>query len=135
MAEARVSLQDDPEINRQLRKVVRRSRRVIWAIITVMGVLLMVVSVTAAVLVQRSVTERTRVSHQVATQAAGLCTLLYDTAISVPPYKVLAVSKATVKFRIDVRTAVANLGCPERLPPPPPQLVQAAAHYHLKIPY
>ena len=126
---------DDPQINKELRKVVRRSRRVIWAILVIMGLILMTVSVTSAVLVQRSVTERTRISHQVAQQAAGLCTLLYDTAISVPPYKVLAVSKATVKFRIDIRTAVANLGCPQRLPPPPPQLVQAAAHYGLKIPY
>lgn len=132
---AQPTVADNEQINKDLRKIVRRSRRTIWVIIGSLAVMVMIVSVTAAVLVSRQFSERQRIAAQVEQQAAGLCTLLYDTAISIPPYKVLIISKSSVKFRIDIRTAVANLGCPQRLPPPPPQLVHAAAHYGLKIPY
>lgn len=126
---------DEEQINRDIADGLRRSRRVIWALLGLMGAILLVVSVTAAALAARQVGEHARIVNAINRQAEGLCLFFYHTAVNVPPYDILAQSSASVQFRIDARQAVAQLGCPQHLPQPARQLVAAAARYHLPIPY
>jgi hypothetical protein len=123
------------QIDKNLARIVRQSRRVIWAILVLMAVVLMVVAVTAAVLAVRQVGEQARIANTISRNTEGLCSFFYHTAVSVPPYDVLAQSAATVQFRLDARQAVAQLGCRQHLPAPPARLVLAAAKYHLGVPY
>jgi len=126
---------DEEQINRDIAAGLKRSRRVIWALLGLMGAILVVVSVTAAVLAARQVGEHARIVNTINRQTSGLCLFFYHTAVNIPPYPLLAQSEAAVQFRIDARQAVAQLGCPQHLPRPPRQLVAAAAKYQLAIPY
>src|SRR5947209_1386921 len=79
---------DERQINLGIAANLKRSRRVIWVLLGLMGMILIVVSVTAALLAARQAGEHARIVNVINRQNSGLCLFFYHTAVNVPPYAV-----------------------------------------------
>jgi hypothetical protein len=119
------------DLNVQLRALVKRSRKVVWALITAEGVLLIAVAVLSGYLGWRQLSERQRVESVVTSMVSSQCSFYYSlgTAPLAP--------ERTTKFGLNLvensRVIVHRLGCRQKLPPPSAELIQLGRKYGVTI--
>lgn len=118
------------DLNKQLQKVVQRSGRAIWSLIIAEGVFLTVVSILAGFLVVQYLHERERIQQVVAQTVSSQCQLFYSLGVSQPQQNT---TKFGIQLIADSRLIVHGLGCPQKLPPPSPALLQDGRKYHVPI--
>lgn len=134
MTEEALSPEEQERLNRQLQVIVTSSRRVIWALIATMGILLVAMAVLQGILTYRSLTERARVIAEIQALTAGQCAFYYDLGTA-PISPEQQGSPLGAKIIVDSRVAVHNGGCRQHLPPPSLALQQLAGKYHINVPY
>jgi hypothetical protein len=118
------------ELDADLKEVLDRSLKFLRRITVGMGVIVLVVVITAALLVRWALTEHSRVDDYL----AGQCPFYYTVA-ALP----LTVSAGKVVVVVDLvegaRSALARQACPEGLPPPSAELLLLGRKYGIPIRY
>jgi hypothetical protein len=116
------------ELDADLKEVLDRSLKFLRRITSALGVIILVILIVAGVLVHQALTERSRVDSYL----GGQCPFFY-------PVAVLPVPASTSQLGVDLvegaRTALARQECPERVPPPSPELIVLGRKYGIPINY
>jgi hypothetical protein len=109
------------------------SRKTLWSIVIIQGVLLVLVAMLSGYLGLRQLDERARVEHIVAQFESSQCSF-YSLLGSIPPDP-KTTSRLGVTLVENSRVIVHALGCARKLPPPGAALIRLGAKYGVKITY
>lgn len=120
------------DLQRQLEGLVRRSRRVLWAVVIAQAALLLLALLAILLLTLSASADRHRIAADEATTRLAECDSHFT--IATAPLPVTA-TKFGVEFVEAQRKAFIVLHCPGGLGPPSPGLVHLGAKYQVPIRY
>jgi hypothetical protein len=129
------------DLDVQLAQLVRRSRRIVWAVIATLAVVLVFALAAIGYLVQTTSSQRaeivqllTAAAEQRAQIQAGLCS--FDRDLAGAPLTVIPATgrpgELAVSIVADSHNAYVDIGCPGQLPVNAP-LMRWAAFYHVPL--